>query len=360
MGISAPLLSFFFVLFRSANSFSHCYVKNGRSRLINRIQRISPLSVSKQHVDPIKKRNKPAGNGQKSAKLKNHSKSTESWRIFGVTVHPDDLVDIDAVTYLAPPVIVSLCRRLKIDEPAGANALPTELSHVRVVRRSLDARKSKASDGPRFTYVLDVVLKAGSRLKIKSQPGRQELLEISNADDDPIPDAADSGDDAALNQKKPTVIIVGAGPAGLFCALTLAQSGKVKPILLERGQAVESRGKDIGGLMRRSFLNRESNFCFGEGGAGTFSDGKLTTRIGRNSESVRYVLETLVQFGAPSSILLDGAPHLGTDNLVRLMRNMRQSLRARGGQVHFGAKVDKLLHENGAAKGVEVSVQSSN
>ena len=107
------------------------------------------------------------------------------------------------------------------------------------------------------------------------------------------------------------MIVVGTGPCGLFCALQLALQGSFQPILLDRGQPVEKRGRDIGALMHRRFLNSESNFAFGEGGAGTWSDGKLTTRIGRNSESVRFVLEKLVEYGAPSNILWEGAPHLG-------------------------------------------------
>ncbi|KAI2506441.1 5-formyltetrahydrofolate cyclo-ligase [Fragilaria crotonensis] len=354
MGISVAASFFLIVLIQYTDSFSGSLIRASRPNSIHRIQWLrTALSVADQDTEPAKKR------GTRSKIQKTHAVSNkpnkvgQSWRIFGVTVHPDHLVGDDASDYLAPAVVQALCRRLKINEPPTATTLPDELSQVRVVRRSLDARKTKVSDGPRFAYVLDVIVKPGSRLKIKPVSGRQELL---NADgtDSPTPElTAPDGNESS--SQKPTVIIVGAGPAGLFCALTLAQSGNVKPIILERGQAVESRGKDIGGLMHRSFLNTESNFCFGEGGAGTFSDGKLTTRIGRNSESVRYVLETLVQFGAPSSILLDGAPHLGTDNLVRLMRNMRQSLRNLGGEVYFGAKVDKLLHENGRVQGVEVS-----
>ncbi|EEC44331.1 predicted protein, partial [Phaeodactylum tricornutum CCAP 1055/1] len=148
------------------------------------------------------------------------------------------------------------------------------------------------------------------------------------------------------------VIVVGAGPAGLFCALALARQG-FRPILLERGQAVESRGKDIGALMHRRSMNGESNFAFGEGGAGTWSDGKLTTRIGRNSQAVRDVLDTLVAYGAPQTILVEGAPHLGTDNLVRLLRNMRLDLRALGGKVRFGTRMTSLIVEDGIAVGVE-------
>ena len=111
---------------------------------------------------------------------------------------------------------------------------------------------------------------------------------------------------------KHPVVIVGLGPAGLFAALALAEAG-VPVVVLERGQPVESRGRDIGALFARRVLNRDSNLCFGEGGAGTWSDGKLTTRIGRNSEDVRSVLGALVAFGAPPEILVSGKPHLGTD-----------------------------------------------
>ena len=96
------------------------------------------------------------------------------------------------------------------------------------------------------------------------------------------------------------MVVVGAGPCGLFAALTLAQAG-VRVTMCERGKPVEQRGKDVGALVNRRILNSESNFCYGEGGAGTWSDGKLTTRIGRNSAAVRTVLRALVRFGAPAS-----------------------------------------------------------
>ena len=103
-------------------------------------------------------------------------------------------------------------------------------------------------------------------------------------------------------------------------------------------------------------MNPESNFAFGEGGAGTWSDGKLTTRIGRNSRVVRFVLETFVKFGAPEWILTSGAPHLGTDNLVKLLREMRREIRELGGEVRFGAKLTSLNNPtNGTVKKVTVS-----
>lgn len=168
--------------------------------------------------------------------------------------------------------------------------------------------------------------------------------------------------------------------AGLFCALSLASSG-FKPIIIERGQPVEARGKSIGALIHRRSIDPESNFCecaffinnnnircmhsrvwiplknfipaFGEGGAGTWSDGKLTTRIGRNSEPVRFVLETLVKYGAPPRILVEGAPHLGTDNLVRLLRNMREDIKSQGGEIHFGCRASKFDIEHGVINSLE-------
>ncbi|CAM9526452.1 unnamed protein product [Chrysoparadoxa australica] len=111
------------------------------------------------------------------------------------------------------------------------------------------------------------------------------------------------------------------------------------PIIVERGRQVESRGRDIGALFARKLLNEESNLCFGEGGAGTWSDGKLTTRIGRNSSEVREVLERLVAHGAPELILTAGKPHLGTDRLVKILRDLRLWLVEKGAVIKFGHKL---------------------
>ena len=116
--------------------------------------------------------------------------------------------------------------------------------------------------------------------------------------------------------------------------------------VLERGQPVESRGRDIGALFARRKLNPDSNLCYGEGGAGTWSDGKLTTRIGRNGDDVRSVLKALVAFGAPEGILVSGKPHLGTDRLVRILRNAREYLLDNGCEIRFGATVDGIRFED--------------
>ena len=327
-----------------------------------------------------KKRRRKRKRPSKSKSKANHKTST-TWRLFGIQVHPDALGSTALITkaseikmngamssdaekiYLNQAVITSLCQRLKIDAPAPSESLilPKELADIRVVRRSLDARKkflNEGGGGPKYTFVVDIDLTpiGIQSVRMKHIPGRCER--VTND----MEDIASEGNESTQYPKsdtKPTVIVVGAGPCGLFCALELAKSNICRPILLERGQAVEGRGKDIGALLHRKIMNSESNFAFGEGGAGTWSDGKLTTRIGRNSKLVRQVLETFVEFGAPNKILVDGSPHLGTDNLVRLLRNMRKELREMGGQVLFGAKMEEVLFEENVVSGVRVCYSQS-
>ncbi len=146
------------------------------------------------------------------------------------------------------------------------------------------------------------------------------------------------------------VIIVGAGPAGLFAALRLIERGW-KPIVLERGKKVEDRKKDLGSLYRTGVVNEDSNFGFGEGGAGTFSDGKLFTRSKKRGD-VRRALEILVYHGADESILVDSHPHIGTDKLPGVIVNIRKTIEAFGGEVRFNCRVTDLLIEKGEMRGV--------
>ena len=134
-----------------------------------------------------------------------------------------------------------------------------------------------------------------------------------------------------------SAIIIGAGPAGLFAALRLLELG-VKPIILERGKDVRARRRDLVEITRNGIVHEDSNYCFGEGGAGTYSDGKLYTRSTKKGSVVR-ILETLVQFGANENILTESHPHVGTNKLPQIIANMRDSILANGGEIHFEERV---------------------
>lgn len=151
-------------------------------------------------------------------------------------------------------------------------------------------------------------------------------------------------------------VIVGAGPAGLFAALYLARCGAA-PILIERGRAVEERARDIDRFFDTAALDEDSNVQFGEGGAGTFSDGKLTTGI--KSPFARDVLRTFVEMGAPEDILYLAKPHIGTDRLKTVVANMRRQILALGGRVMFSTRLTGLITEQGAVRGVTLSDGSS-
>lgn len=233
-------------------------------------------------------------------------------------------------------------RRLRIDQvfidleadpereliQAAARRLGTTaaaLSELTLVRRAFDARQRR----PRFVYTVDVSVDDAARLR--------------HAERFAAPPAPFSLPEHRVRRQE-RIVIVGAGPAGLFAALTLARAG-LKPIVLDRGRVVERRAKDVGALVNRGVLDEDSNICYGEGGAGTWSDGKLVTRIG--SAEVRSVLETLHAFGAPDRILLDAKPHLGTDKLVKIIRRFREVLLGHGAELRFETRVEALVLRDG-------------
>lgn len=148
-----------------------------------------------------------------------------------------------------------------------------------------------------------------------------------------------------------SVVIVGAGPAGLFAALKLVERG-YKPIILERGKDVHQRKSDIAILSREQVVNPDSNYCFGEGGAGTYSDGKLYTRSNKRGD-IYEVLNQFVFFGADKSILIDAHPHIGTDKLPGIIENMRHTIIESGGEYHFNSRVVDIIVENDIVKGVK-------
>jgi uncharacterized protein len=148
----------------------------------------------------------------------------------------------------------------------------------------------------------------------------------------------------------PSVIIVGAGPAGLFAALRLIELG-VKPIIFERGKDVQARRRDIAAINKQHIVNPESNYCFGEGGAGTYSDGKLYTRSKKRGD-IKRILEILVAHGAKEEILYDAHPHIGTNKLPLLVAELRESIKAAGGEIHFNTKVIDFIVIDNQLQGV--------
>jgi uncharacterized FAD-dependent dehydrogenase len=151
------------------------------------------------------------------------------------------------------------------------------------------------------------------------------------------------------------VIIVGAGPAGLFAALQCIEVG-LKPIVVERGKDVKQRRRDLAAINKQGLVNTESNYCYGEGGAGTYSDGKLYTRSNKRGD-INKVLQIFVQHGAPQDIMIDARPHIGTNKLPHIITAIRETILENGGEVLFDSKLTDLIIENGKVKGIVVNQQ---
>lgn len=154
-------------------------------------------------------------------------------------------------------------------------------------------------------------------------------------------------------RSKPRILVVGSGPAGLFAALKIISLG-YKPIVFERGKDVQTRRRDLAAINKEHIVNPESNYCFGEGGAGTYSDGKLYTRSKKRGD-IRRVLETFVAHGAKEDILFDAHPHIGTNKLPKLVAELRQTILDHGGEVHFDSKVVDFIIDGDVMRGVLLS-----
>ncbi len=216
---------------------------------------------------------------------------------------------------------LALAPEIAYDEVACERALlahvglqPGEADYVHVLRRSLDARGGKVVVRIRAVVYIDPVPPGVAYAPIAFRP---------------VPTDARR------------VLIVGAGPAGLFAALRCLELG-ARPIVLERGKDVRARRRDLAALTKQHVVDPDSNYCFGEGGAGTYSDGKLYTRSNKRGDVMR-ILRLLVQHGAPSEILIEAHPHIGTNKLPPLIAAIRETIRTNGGEVHFGQRVTELV-----------------
>ncbi len=219
---------------------------------------------------------------------------------------------------------------LGLDEPDDAPALagklaellrvaPQELPPLEVRKRSIDARRGRV----KFHLVVGTVTE-------------------QTRDDAPLREVAGE-----------PVIVIGGGPAGLFCAYQLARDG-IRAIVVDRGKPVQARRRDLKGLTQHGVVDPDSNYCYGEGGAGTYSDGKLYTRSHKRGD-VRDVIEILARHGAPEQILVDARPHIGSNKLPKVITAMRESLEAVGSTVMFGARVVELVVRDGKAIGVRLA-----
>lgn len=201
----------------------------------------------------------------------------------------------------------------------------------------------------------------GLRILKRSIDGRAReprmQLRVELADDGPfVPREARPAELPDVS-RKPVVLIVGAGPAGLFAALRSIKLG-FKPIVLERGKDVRARRRDLAAITREHRVDPDSNYCFGEGGAGTYSDGKLYTRSGKRGD-VDGVLATFVAYGASPDILVDAHPHIGTNKLPGIITSLREAVLRAGGEVRFGARVIDLDVAKGGLRGVALATGES-
>lgn len=216
---------------------------------------------------------------------------------------------------------------LKVEASTRLGVDVNRIRHIRIVRRSIDARQRQ------------VMVNISLRVYIDEEPSSDSLIV-------PV-------EYKRLPEDAREVIVVGAGPAGLFAALRLIELG-IKPVIVERGKDVDARRKDMAAIARDNRIDPDSNYCFGEGGAGAYSDGKLYTRSKKRG-SVDKILNILAMHGASEDILIDAHPHVGTDKLPEVIKGIRNRILECGGEVRFSTRVTGLIIEDDTVKGVQLA-----
>lgn len=229
------------------------------------------------------------------------------------------------LTLRLPPVKAEDSEAIKAAAAKALNLHPRRINAFQVLRRSIDARKR------------DVRIQ----------------LSVSVFVEEPFQDAFTFAHTLQDVRQAPEVLIAGAGPAGLFAALRLIELG-LRPVLIERGKDVRSRRRDLAAMNKEGIVNPESNYCFGEGGAGTYSDGKLYTRSSKRGD-LRRCLQWFHYFGATERILQDAHPHIGTNKLPGIITRMRETIETYGGELRFESKLTDLILEGGQLRGIELN-----
>ncbi|MGL4850304.1 MAG: FAD-dependent protein [Clostridium sp.] len=222
------------------------------------------------------------------------------------------------------------CKKLKISEK--------NIKSFKILKESIDARKK---DNIKFNYCVEIECDNEEKIVKKA---KDNSITLDNYKEEELI--------FGTREMKSRPVVVGFGPAGIFAALTLAQKG-YKPIVFERGEDVDERSKTVDKFWADGTLNLDSNVQFGEGGAGAFSDGKLTTRI--KDRRCSYVLEELVKSGGPEEIIYSGKPHIGTDILKVVVKNIREEIKSLGGEVHFNSKLEDIIYKEGKLEKIVVS-----
>lgn len=243
-------------------------------------------------------------------------------RINNINLSIDD--NIDALE-------MKICKKLKISKE--------DINNFTIIKKSIDARKK---NDIKFNYCVDVICDKEKKILSRIKDNDVKFEEIDKVEDIVC-------GDIKINSRP---VVVGFGPAGIFAALTLARAG-YRPVVFERGEDVDNRTKTVEKFWKEGKLNLESNVQFGEGGAGTFSDGKLTTRI--KDHRCAFVLDELIKAGAPEEIKYESKAHVGTDLLKGVVKNIREEIKNLGGEVYFSSKLEEIEYEDNKLKSIVVN-----